>query len=772
MHTNRSFLTLKTTLLFVVFTVLGLHSVEAQLACPEPEPISGCMEQAAIDQAFQDWANSFPGGGSGSCAPIISYSVNGTGQYSQSELAAVVAGVTPEACAGGFVEIVCTSIDPCAPSNPPEICVSIYEVFPADPLPLICPPIQVLDGCDGQSAINAAFLGWATSFGGQGSMTGLCVPVVTYMVNGSGSFSQSELVDFLLGEAPSACEGATLVVDCSGTDGCGFTQTCSSEFIVIAPDPVVPPQCPAPQLVDGCVGQATIDLAFASWLGSFGSSVTGGCDPVVTYSVNGVGGFSQSDLPDVVNAPDACSGGVIQIVCTLNDACIGSQSCTSVFEVIPAETVATTCPPDQFLNGNVGQGLVDLAFANWASSFASGVSGGCDPVITYTVNGDGPFSPAELSDVLFPPDVCTGGDVVVLCTLTDVCGTQTCESIFSVTPVSPLAVECPPSDVIECADQATINAAFLNWANSFGSNVTGSTSPAITYSVNGSGSFTQSELVAVIASSIPEACSGGSIIVECTADNGCTTSTCTSELTVLPPPALTGLECPLTETLDGCMGQDAIDAAFADWANSFAQGGVSGSCDPVITYSVNGSGSFSQAELVDVITASVPDVCNGGVITVICTANNGCQVETCLSALTVIPATPPAPATCPAPVVVDGCAGPAAISSAFSSWINSFTSNVTGGCDPVITYSVNGSGSFSASELNQVATPPDACEGGSVIVVCTIEDACGGQSCTSAFTVVPASPIEATCPPSQTLTGCVGQGLVDLAFANWASGFG
>ncbi|MDX1476372.1 MAG: hypothetical protein R3301_01660, partial [Saprospiraceae bacterium] len=741
------------------------------MGCPTPEPINGCAGQEEIDQAFQNWANTFPGGSSGNCAPVITYQVNGTGQYSQSELAAVVAGVTPDACAGGFVEIVCTSVDPCQPSNPPEICVSVYEVFPATPLPLLCPPVQVLEACDGQAAINAAFIGWATSFGGQGSMTGLCVPVVTYSVNGSGTFSQSELVDLLLSEPPNACDGAAIVVECTGVDGCGGVQTCFSEFFVIPPPDIVAPDCPGSVFVEGCDGQAAINIAFAGWLNGFGGSATGGCNPVVTYSVNGSGSFTQSELFDVVGPPDACAGGTIDITCTVQDACGSTSSCSSTFFVNPAEVTGASCPPSQIVDGDAGQAQVDFAFANWASSFATNASGGCNPVITYSVNGSGSFSPAQLLQVLVPPNACTGGVVDVECTITDICGTATCQSFFEVLPTSPLEIECPPSDVIECADQATINAAFLNWANSFGSNVTGSTSPVIIYSVNGSGSFTQSELVDVIASSIPQACSGGTITVVCTATNGCETATCTSSLTVLPPPTLTDPGCPPTQVLEGCIGQPAINQAFANWANSFAAGGVTGSCDPVITYSVNGSGSFTQSELVDVILGSIPGACEGGSITVVCTASNGCETASCSSTLIVDPATAPAPLACPPPVDVDGCAGQDAINNAFATWLGSFSSNVTGGCDPVVTYSVNGVGAYSQSELSQVVNAPDACSGGSVVIVCTVEDVCGSQSCTSTFDVTPVPAIDVSCPPSQSLSGCVGQQFIDIAFANWANSF-
>ncbi|MDX1410177.1 MAG: hypothetical protein R3330_18635, partial [Saprospiraceae bacterium] len=359
----------------------------------------------------------------------------------------------------------------------------------------------------------------------------------------------------------------------------------------------------------------------------------------------------------------------------------------------------------------------DLAFANWASGFGSSVTGGCDPVIEYYVNGDGPYTPADLPAVLIPPDACDGGSVTVECLILDVCagssGVESCTSTFTVEGTPPLELACPPSEQLEgCIGQAAVNAAFINWANSFGGNATGGCNPVITYSVNGSGSYTQSELASAVAAVIPPACEGGSVVVECTATNGCETALCSSELSVAPATAPPPLECPPSDIIE-CADQATINAAFLNWANSFGAG-VSGSCAPVITYSVNGSGSFTQSELVGVIASSIPDACEGGSIVVVCTATNECGgTSVCTSALTVVPPPPLGNLTCPPDETYDGCIGQADIDAAFENWYSGFGSNATGGCNPVITYSVNGSGSFTQSELIGLLSsdPPSACEG-------------------------------------------------------------
>ena len=74
----------------------------------------------------------------------------------------------------------------------------------------------------------------------------------------------------------------------------------------------------------------------------------------------------------------------------------------------------------------------------------------------------------------------------------------------------------------------------------------------------------------------PRACEGGSVTVTFTVTDNCETLDRTATFTVTPTPAVT-LTAPAGETVDGCLDQSAIDAAFAAWKTGVSFGG---GCDP------------------------------------------------------------------------------------------------------------------------------------------------------------------------------------------------
>ncbi|MBK7233691.1 MAG: hypothetical protein IPH93_15875 [Saprospiraceae bacterium] len=130
------------------------------------------------------------------------------------------------------------------------------------------------------------------------------------------------------GSPPDACGGTTTVTFTVSSD-CEPDVTCTANFIVEDPDPVML-SCPSDRTEVACQDQATIDQEFNDWLGE--AMFTGGCNAMITNS----GGMP----------PDAC-GGTTNVTWTVSSDCEPDVTCTASFTVETPDAVMLTCPPDQ-----------------------------------------------------------------------------------------------------------------------------------------------------------------------------------------------------------------------------------------------------------------------------------------------------------------------------------------------------------------------------------------------------------------------------------------
>ena len=157
----------------------------------------------------------------------------------------------------------------------------------------------------------------------------------------------------------------------------------------------------------------------------------------------------------------------------------------------------------------------------------------------------------------------------------------------------------------------------------------------------------------------PRACEGGSVTVTFTASDDCEEISETATFNVTPAPAVT-LTAPADETVDGCLDQAAIDAAFAAWIEGVSFGG---GCDPQLEVSED----------------AAPRACEGGSTTVTFTVEDNCETLEATAIFTVAPA-PAVTLSAPADETVDGCLDQAAIDAAFAAWKEGVSFG--GGCDP------------------------------------------------------------------------------------------
>ena len=479
--------------------------------------------------------------------------------------------------------------------------------------------------------------------------------------------------------APPACTGGSAGVTFRVTDNCE-TTSCTATFSV-TPAPPVQLTCPSDETVDGCLSQSDINAAFAAWKNTV--TFGGGCDPQLSVS-------NQS-------APPACTGGSAVVTFRVTDNC-ETTSCTATFSVTPAPPVQLTCPSDETVDGCLSQSDINAAFAAWKNTVTFG--GGCDPQLS-------------VSNQSAPP-ACTGGSAVVTFRVTDNCETTSCTATFSVTPAPPVQLTCPSDETVDgCLSQSDINAAFAAWKNT------------VTF---GGGCDPQ---LSVSNQSAPPACTGGSAVVTFRVTDNCETTSCTATFSVTPAPPVQ-LTCPSDETVDGCLSQSDINAAFAAWKNTVTFGG---GCDPQLSVS----------------NQSAPPACTGGSAVVTFRVTDNCETTNCTATFSVTPA-PEIQANCPAPVTIEACTSQSEINTAFSNWKAQFSAS--GGCDA------------SGTDHDDFEAP-NACTGGTVTINFEANGLCGSDGCTSTFTVIPAPPLELTCPSDMTIEACTSQGDINTAFENW-----
>ena len=198
--------------------------------------------------------------------------------------------------------------------------------------------------------------------------------------------------------------------------------------------------------------------------------------------------------------------------------------------VIPAPVTVDAC---------LSQDEIDDLFAEWLEQFDA--INGCNPTtsaLDFTA-----------------PDVCEGGTVTVLFSASDECNEDEGTSTFTVPAHDPLTLSTPADETVDgCLDQSAIDAAFEAWKE------------GVTF---GGGCTPELE---VSDEDAPRACEGGSVTVTFTASDDCEEISETATFTVTPAPAVT-LTAPADETVDGCLDQAAIDAAFAAWIEGVSFGG-------------------------------------------------------------------------------------------------------------------------------------------------------------------------------------------------------
>ena len=332
----------------------------------------------------------------------------------------------------------------------------------------------------------------------------------TWSTNNGAQITGGQGTSTITVTAPEDCMAASFLVsvdiyceeDCTPLT---TPVTCNKDVLVNAPD-LDDPVCPDDDVWSACLDQNTLDGHATTWAGEFASSASGGCDPEISYTVNGGGTLTPAQLEAAIlsaMSSASCSMTDVDVVveCTVTDICEGPLVCSSTFTVTAIPPIdPLTCPSEDEISACSTQPAINNAIAAWENNFSGSASGGCSATISYTVNGGGALTPAQLEAALIAAvsgTACSDVDVpvVVVCTASDACGQEeVCNTTFTVTAIPSLnPITCPADQgpIDGCTDEATIQGMGFAWAAQFpgqlGAPVASGGCPpyAYSYTVNG-----------------------------------------------------------------------------------------------------------------------------------------------------------------------------------------------------------------------------------------------------------------------------------------------
>ncbi|WNH10400.1 gliding motility-associated C-terminal domain-containing protein [Thalassobellus suaedae] len=342
-------------------------------------------------------------------------------------------------CTGGTVMITWTVTDICGTTNP----TATYTLTQPDALAYTAPSGDTAQACEfdnddaaaAQTALDADIAAWVSAQTDiiNNSLTGGCSPTV------SNDFV-AQSIDF--------CTGGTVMITWTVADICGTTNP-TATYTLTQPDAVAY-TTPSGDTAQSCefdntnaaAAQTALDADIAAWVTAqtdiINNSLTGGCSPTVSNDF-------------VAQSIDFCTGGDVTITWTVADIC-GTTNPTATYTLTQPNAVTYTAPSGdtaqscEFDNDDAAaaQTALDADIAAWVTAqtdiITNSLIGGCSP----TVSND--FVAQSI-------DFCTGGDVTITWTVTDICGTTNPMATYTYTAATPVIFDqqnLPEDMTVEC----------------------------------------------------------------------------------------------------------------------------------------------------------------------------------------------------------------------------------------------------------------------------------------------------------------------------------
>jgi hypothetical protein len=565
----------------------------------------------------------------------------------------------PLRCEGGTVNVTYIVTDDCQQSDQ---CQSSFEVAPAPPVELTCAQDVEEDACQLQSVINQKFDDWLETT----TFSGGCNASISYEI-----IHRSSSVD--------AC-GDFVEVTWTVSSDCEDDVECTATFSVDAAEPLVA-NCPGDVSLSACTDLADIQDAYDTWAGEF--SFDGGCN--VTTNID-----QLPALPDDVG----CNGAELTFTYSATGTC-GSDECTSHFNVTADEPVVVSCPQDPNLPECSSTADIELYYQQWVEGFT--FDGGCN--VTDNID-DVPSLP--------PDAACNGASLSFSYTATGDCGSDNCNSTFSVARAPGIEVVCPPDpDLPACTSFEDIEDAYIDWADGF----------------SYSGGCDVADNINNIPSLPPDVnCDGVHLVFTYTASDDCNSNSCTSTFTVGADEPIV-VTCSPDPNLPSCATASEILDAYQAWVDGFS---YMGGCN--VTTNIE-----------NVPELGLEVICEGASLNFTYMAEGDCGSDYCTATFTV-GADTPVQVFCSDDPELPACTPLANVHAAYNAWVEGF--HFTGGCNTTSNIDL----------VPQLPADADMCDGISLVFTYSAEGDCSSDDCEATFTLDAAEPIGLTCPDAAPVT--------------------
>ncbi len=395
------------------------------------------------------------------------------------------------------------------------------------------------------------------------------------------------------------CASDSMTITWTITDLCN-TLTRTATYTFTQPDGISFTD-PVGRTVDTCdfdnddpvIAQNNLNDDIAAWVNAqtdiINNSITGG-SPVVSHD------FTNQSIT-------LCDGGNLTITWTAEDIC-ETVTRTATYIVSAPDSISFTDPVNDASvasefddpDSNVAQSNLDNDIDAWVNTqtaaITNSLSGGCTPVVTND------FTNQSI-------DFCTGGNISITWTITDLCETLTRSATYTFMQPERIDFTSPIGKTVETCDfdnddltvaQSNLDADIVAWVDAQTDIITNSLtggSPDVNHDFSGQ---------------TINLCTGGSITVTWTVDDICETIARSAAYIVNPPASFT-ISDVQDETVSACDFEDqaALDIAFQNWVSGF---GTSGGCNP---------------ETTDLSNLTAPLLCDGGMVEVIYNVTGLCN---------------------------------------------------------------------------------------------------------------------------------------------------
>lgn len=519
---------------------------------------------------------------------------------------------------------------------------------------------------------------------------------LTWTTSGTGTFSSTSSATATYTPSAADISGGTVTLTLTTNDPAGPCPSVTDAMVL-----TINPAATANAGLDAaiCAG-GTYTLA-----GSIGGGAT-----TVTWSTSGTGTFSSTTSTTPVYTPSAAdiSAGVVTLSMTTNDPAgpCGAATDNMILTINQAAIV------------NAG---ADATICSGSTYTLTGSMGGSATSITWTTSGSGTFSSTSSASATYTPSAAdiTGGTVTLTITSNDPAGPCNAVTDNMILTINQPATLNAGADAVICEGTTYTAGATL-----------GGSATSVTWTTTGTGTFSSTTSLTPVYTPSGADISAGSVILTATSNDPagpCPSVNDNLLLTINPSASVNA-------------GADATICAGSPYTLA---GSIGGSAT-TMNWTTSGSGTFSSAtSSTATYTPSAADISAGSVTLTLTTNDPAGPCPSMSDAMVLTISTAP---TVDAGANASVCAGA------------TYTLNGSmGGSATSVTWSSNGTGTFSSSSTISTVYTPSAADisSGSVTITVTTNDPAGPCTAVTDNMILTITPLDNATFNYSSSTYCV-----------------